>query len=81
MKKPAPKKPAAKKAKPGGYVVMSFTVPPELEDAMNAAAAARGFNRSAYIVWLVQRDLRDNPGLPEPPRMPRVPSRVKRRVE
>ena len=80
MKKPVAKK-ATRKTKPtrNPYVVVSFTVPPELEDPMNAAAALRGLNRSQYICWLVERDVRAHPGeLPEYDR-PRVPSRIKRK--
>ena len=79
MKKPAAKKATRKKAPRGAYVVCSFTAPPELEEPMNAAAAARGFNRSAYICWLVQRDLLDHPGLVSVPRPAVPPMRIKRK--
>jgi hypothetical protein len=79
MKKPVAKKATHKKKAPrGSYVICSFTVPPELEEPMNAAAAARGFNRSAYICWLVQRDMLDHPGMVTPPPRPPIPSRIKR---
>jgi transcriptional regulator with XRE-family HTH domain len=59
---PMPKHHAGQQSK---YAIVSFTVPPELEDPINAAAAARGLNRSQYIVWLVERDLRAHPEPPE----------------
>jgi transcriptional regulator with XRE-family HTH domain len=59
---PIPKHHAGKQSK---YAIMSFTLPPELEDPMNAAAASRGMNRSQYVCWLVERDLRAHP---EPPK-------------
>jgi transcriptional regulator with XRE-family HTH domain len=46
-------------------VIVSFTGPPELEDTMNHAAALRGLNRSQYICWLIERDMRAHYKLPE----------------
>jgi transcriptional regulator with XRE-family HTH domain len=59
---PMPKHDAAQQSK---YVIASFTLPPELEEPMNAAAALRGMNRSQYIAWLIERDLRAHPKPPE----------------
>ena len=55
---PMPKHYAGQQSK---YVITSFTLPPELEEPMNAAAALRGMNRSQYVCWLVERDLRAHP--------------------
>jgi hypothetical protein len=72
MKKPAPKKPRRSpgpRPKVEPRMILSFTIPPELEEPMNQAAAARGMSRSAYIVWLVRRDLAEEA----------KPSRIKRK--
>ena len=75
-KKPVKQRPARRpKGNSGAFVGLSFSIPVDLAVPMNAAAALRGMTRSAYLVWLVRRDLRDVPGLPEPPK---APSRVKR---
>jgi hypothetical protein len=58
------------------YVSLSFSAPHELETPMNRAAAARGMNRSQYICWLVEEDLRKG----ERPESAKVPPRIRRRT-
>ena len=63
-------------------VSLSFTCPFELEEPMNHAAAAKGMNRSQYICWLVQQDIRFQQR--NPPQgdgetlLPKVPPRIRR---
>jgi hypothetical protein len=63
-------------------VSLSFTSPLELEEPMNQAAAAKGMNRSQYICWLVQQDIRFQER--NPPQgdggtlLPKVPPRIRR---
>lgn len=62
------------------YVSLSFSVPSELQDPMDRGAAARGMNRSQYIVWLVERDLYMQNVNPESYKGPRkYPPRVGRK--
>ena len=64
-------------------VSLSFTCPFELEEPMNQAAAAKGMNRSQYICWLVQQDIRFQER--NPPQgngetlLPKVPPRIRRK--
>src|SRR4029077_13995061 len=64
------------------HVSLSFTAPLELEEPMNQAAAAKGMNRSQYICWLVQQDIRFQER--NPPQgdgktlLPKVPPRIRR---
>lgn len=64
-------------------VSLSFTSPLELEEPMNQAAAAKGMNRSQYICWLVQQDIRFQER--NPPQgngetlLPKVPPRIRRK--
>jgi hypothetical protein len=66
------------------HVSLSFTAPLELEEPMNQAAAAKGMNRSQYICWLVQQDIRFQER--NPPQgdgetlLPRVPPRIRRKA-
>jgi hypothetical protein len=65
-------------------VSLSFTAPLELEEPMNQAAAAKGMNRSQYICWLVQQDIRFQER--NPPQgngatlLPKVPPRIRRKA-
>jgi hypothetical protein len=66
------------------HVSLSFTAPFELEEPMNAAAAAKGMNRSQYICWLVMEDIRTQQR--HPPQgggktlLPKVPPRIRRKA-
>lgn len=42
------------------FVSLSFTVPPELEEEMNARALDLGLNRSQYICQIVADDINRN---------------------
>jgi hypothetical protein len=60
---------------------LSFSVPLELEEAMNRAAVLRGMNRSQLVVWLVRRHLEELPTFPLKPPLPDAPSRVRKKLQ
>jgi hypothetical protein len=79
-----PRKPKHHAGQIRTHVSLSFTAPLELEEPMNQAAAAKGMNRSQYICWLVQQDIRFQER--NPPQgngatlLPKVPPRIRRKA-
>jgi len=66
-------------------VSLSISVPIELEEYMNRAAAFRGMNRSQYVSWLIRQHAYIErgqlpPAMLEIPPVPEAPSRVKRKA-